>query len=393
MGCGAANVDKARFCGRCGAELATLPADNPRLLQSAAAKSPGEEGIKFHCTACGQKLEAPREMAGNQVGCPTCRKMINIPILERTERKGSGGGGSAQEVPPCPGSGPVKKDGAPGRHTSGWLVLSSLGFAVCAGLLAVWLFLGENAGVKNYAYTTDGDNEIAYTTRKDLKGCTYITENIKDYVSIADDGKHYAFITAAGKVPITRFLGSHKQFKDYSYLACSEAVTITSYAGEGGEVIIPSKIEGLPVTCIGRDAFNGCDKLTGVVIPNCVTNIGDTAFFRCFRLTSITIPNSVTSMGTETFHDCARLTSVTIPDSVTKIERWAFYHCESLTSVTIPNSVTSIGAEAFGSCKSLTSVTIPNGVTSIQAFTLSHVDEPTDARGRPRGKADRGSIQ
>ena len=153
------------------------------------------------------------------------------------------------------------------------------------------------------------------------------------------------------------------------------AITITgnklSGSAPGAAVIIPSAINGLPVTSIGDQAFFDCTSLTNVTIPNSVTSIGVGAFQSCTSLTSVTIPNSVTSIGDNAFLGCTSLTSVTIPNSVTSIGVGAFQSCTSLTSVTIPNSVTYIVDGAFSGCTSLTSVTIPNSVTSIGAWAFS----------------------
>ena len=125
-------------------------------------------------------------------------------------------------------------------------------------------------------------------------------------------------------------------------------------------VTIPNSI-----TSIGNFAFSSCSGLTSITIPNSVKSIGDNAFSSCTGLTSITIPNSVTSIGVEAFSICTSLTSITIPNSVTSIERYAFSGCKNLTSLKIGNSVKSIGFCAFMLCSSLTSVTIPNSVDSI----------------------------
>jgi hypothetical protein len=34
-------------------------------------------------------------------------------------------------------------------------------------------------------------------------------------------------------------------------------------------------------------AFNSCDKITGIIIPNSVTGIGEYAFFGCTSLTTV----------------------------------------------------------------------------------------------------------
>ncbi|MBR5168435.1 MAG: leucine-rich repeat protein, partial [Salinivirgaceae bacterium] len=131
------------------------------------------------------------------------------------------------------------------------------------------------------------------------------------------------------------------------------------------------------VTSIGRNAFEGCSKLTTVTIPNSVTSIGYYAFSGCSSLAEVTIPNSVTSIGEYAFYYCSGLTSITIPNSVTSIEDGAFYGCSGLTSITIPNSVTEISSRAFYECSSLTSVTIPNSVTTIDNYAFKSCSKLT----------------
>jgi len=119
-------------------------------------------------------------------------------------------------------------------------------------------------------------------------------------------------------------------------------ITITKYKGKATAVIIPEKIQNLPVTEIGYNAFILNKNITSVNIPNGVTIIGQHAFGNCTSLTSVTIPNSVTSIENGVFGGCTSLTSVTIPNSVTSIGSYAFSRT-SITSVTIPNSVTTLG--------------------------------------------------
>ena len=161
-----------------------------------------------------------------------------------------------------------------------------------------------------------------------------------------------------------------------------------------GDITIPSTYKNKPVTTIGYSAFEDCDNLTSIVIPDSVTTIGSDAFYGCESLTSITvnednanyksidgnlyskdgtiiikypigksnttfeIPEGVTTVGDNAFYDCYNLTSIVIPDSVIDIEHGAFCGSTNLTSVTIGDGVATIGDQAFYTCFSLTNITV-----------------------------------
>lgn len=72
------------------------------------------------------------------------------------------------------------------------------------------------------------------------------------------------------------------------------------------------------------------------------------AFEKCAKITGVTIPNGITNIGTYTFHNCKKIKNISIPDSVTKIGSYALYGCEALTGVVIPKGITNIGENALG---------------------------------------------
>ncbi|HQL88935.1 MAG TPA: leucine-rich repeat domain-containing protein, partial [Lentisphaeria bacterium] len=151
----------------------------------------------------------------------------------------------------------------------------------------------------------------------------------------------------------------------YTYSIDNQKAIITKYQGPGGDVVIPSSINGYPVTCIEKKAFSDCSGITSIVIPDNVTGIGAGAFLCCSSLISAVLPDSVTSIGAGAFFWCSRLSSIVIPRSVTSIGDLTFSKCENLTSVVLPGGVTSIGAVAFYKCSRLSSIVIPDSVTSI----------------------------
>ena len=194
-----------------------------------------------------------------------------------------------------------------------------------------------------------------------------------------------------------------------------------------GDVVIPSTLDGYPVTGIGRYAFYGFgptsfeipegvvdirkfafrySSLTNVVIPSSVTNIHVWAFEFCDRQVNFTvdpanavyssrnglllskdgrtlvrgvngkvvIPSCVTEIGGSAFEGCRGLRSVVIPDGVLGIGTNAFQYCQALKNMAIPQSVTNIGTRAFTGCSSMEnfSVDMANGFyTSWEGMLLT----------------------
>ncbi len=171
------------------------------------------------------------------------------------------------------------------------------------------------------------------------------------------------------------------------------------------EIIIPAYYNGLPVTRIDANAFEGygigsvfipstvkeigacafanCTNLRIIKISEGVEVIGAAAFQYCTSLNEVRLPSTVSSMGSNIFSDCSSLMSVNIPEGIKSIPSYAFSWCyslreikfpdsleeieyyafaySSLSSISIPDSVKVIGNEAFAGCSSLTGVTLGSG--------------------------------
>jgi hypothetical protein len=143
-----------------------------------------------------------------------------------------------------------------------------------------------------------------------------------------------------------------------------QVARITEYHGSGGNVIMPSTLDGFPVREFTVSVFKGNTALTGITIPEGITTIpvfwGGGAFQDCTNLTSVNLPNTLTRIDSAAFRNTA-LRSVIIPDNVTNIGSYAFRNISSLTSVTFGSRVIFIGSGAFSNT-SLTSITIGNSV-------------------------------
>lgn len=91
---------------------------------------------------------------------------------------------------------------------------------------------------------------------------------------------------------------------DFSYKIESGCVTITAYKGSSSNVIIPSTINGYPVTTIGEGAFQG-SRISTVKLPDSVHTVDWFAFSDCAALSQITVPASVKSVGYGAFDRCS----------------------------------------------------------------------------------------
>lgn len=199
-----------------------------------------------------------------------------------------------------------------------------------------------------------------------------------------------------------------------------------------GTITIPSSVNGYEVTGINEYAFYGCDKLTGIVVPEGVTDILFAAFAGCESLTQIALPNSLAHLSNYVFYNCSSLSEVFIPKNVKNIEDWLFagscgvrkltvdadnpyfysmnncilvdynadgetvgivgFACAGSTiptdakvkqigqcsfeevsgikEIQIPDNITAIGQEAFCTCSDLETVTIGRNVSLIQPFAF-----------------------
>lgn len=197
-----------------------------------------------------------------------------------------------------------------------------------------------------------------------FKQCTNLT-SLTMPSSVTSIG-YYAFTHCTSLTNISVATDNQYFCSASDVLFSKDKKTLVIYpAGKTGFYTIPTG-----TTMISGYAFDGCTSLTGVCIPDSVSNIGAGAFFQCTNLTSITIPSSLTSIEYSTFSGCTSLTNVTIADRVTDIGSSAFSGCTSLTNISIPSSVSSIGSSAFRSCTGLTSITLSKGVASIGDYAF-----------------------
>ncbi len=131
------------------------------------------------------------------------------------------------------------------------------------------------------------------------------------------------------------------------------------------QIVVPDTHEGLPVTGIYERAFAGNTAITGIYLPQSVTEIGNFAFQGCKGLVEVSLPDTMTRIGEGTFFSCSVLTGIRIPDGVSVIEKETFYWCTGLQEVFIPDSVTAVSDRAFYNCEGLKALELPDSVLTV----------------------------
>lgn len=164
---------------------------------------------------------------------------------------------------------------------------------------------------------------------------------------------------------------------------------------------------------IADGAFQSCNKLTEIRLPDSLQIIGANAFKYCDGLQTVTIPAGVTTVGDEAFYDCENLENIYFSGAVTNMGQNVFdrtpyyknadnwdnnvFYVDSclvaskgtltgklqvrpgtetigakalqgqtkLTEVILPDSLTEIREDAFQGCTGLKKVTIGKSLTTI----------------------------
>lgn len=154
---------------------------------------------------------------------------------------------------------------------------------------------------------------------------------------------------------------------------------------------------------LGERAFDSCNNLSSVTLPEGLESIGDGAFSWCDNLSSVDLPSSLMTIGRYVFYNTG-ITSITIPENVSSVGESLFQNCEQLTTIqvadgntvfdsrensnaiietatgkliagcqttVIPSSVTTIGSYALHGLQNLTGITLPEGLQTLEEYAIS----------------------
>ena len=196
----------------------------------------------------------------------------------------------------------------------------------------------------------------------------------------------------------------------FTYVNHGDSIEITGFDNSISDVVIPSEIEGLPVTAISVGAFY-LSTITSIEVPDSVTSIGEMAFLGCTSLKSVKLSTGVAKIDKNAFGSCSALQEIQvakdnpnfsslngvlyskkqdtlviypaaktdaayiIPSGVTSVAMYAFSENPYLETLTIPNSLIKVGDSAFYNCKNLRAVSYNGTEEEWNQITIGLLNE------------------
>ena len=196
----------------------------------------------------------------------------------------------------------------------------------------------------------------------------------------------------------------------FTYVNHGDSIEITGFDNSISDVVIPSEIEGLPVTAISVGAFY-LSTITSIEVPDSVTSIGEMAFLGCTSLKSVKLSTGVAKIDKNAFGSCSALQEIqvakdnpnfsslngvlyskkqdtlviypaaktdaayTIPSCVTSVAMYAFSENPYLETLTIPNSLIKVEDSAFYNCKNLRAVSYNGTEEEWNQITIGLLNE------------------
>lgn len=222
------------------------------------------------------------------------------------------------------------------------------------------------------------------TPEEQSGGVVYVYVNTTGTVSEGleniSNGKSNVQKVMEGQIPAAEAPWGSRHF---TYNVAGNIVTGLSAEGKAklknnSEVIIPSRINNVPVTGIGNGAegigtfgFTEGGKTyvpKKVILPKALKNIGDYAF-DASGLTEIELPDQLETIGNYAFRN-VKATELQLPKTVKTIGKGAFEATDkkeaSLENVSLAAGMTVIPENAFRGQK-LKKVTLPKNITEVES--------------------------
>ena len=109
---------------------------------------------------------------------------------------------------------------------------------------------------------------------------------------------------------------------------------------------------------VDRELSQYRETLKEVIVEEGVVSIGKNAFNGFNKLTTLKLPNGLKIIDFSAFNGCDKLAGLKLPETIEYLGDYAFYTCRATTEVDIPATVNYIGSAAFGDLRNCPAITV-----------------------------------
>lgn len=118
---------------------------------------------------------------------------------------------------------------------------------------------------------------------------------------------------------------------------------------------------------IDQSAFDNCEEIKFLDLPNSLVSIGNYAFYECRALQSVHF-GPLRSLGAGAFYRCGELTAINLEDTrIPDLRLGTFVGCRLLTTMILPETLRTIEPGAFYQCESLKTVVIQSDHVTLES--------------------------
>lgn len=242
--------------------------------------------------------------------------------------------------------------------------------AACLALVLGAFMLGRGSSSSSSTASQQGETQEQKSTASGDTASTNASSSTEssDSGSDDDDVTYGASTSEPEKPAVTPQPGDEEAKDNYLYTMQynDTEVRLDHYMGpETEELIIPTTIEGVPVTSIGEKCFEDATWIKKLVLPEALETISYRAFYGCMNLHEMNIPASLTHISGWAFAHTG-FTDIVFPETFENLDYGAFYGSD-LQNCVLSSKVDWLGENTFRMCSDLNSVTIPAAEVEINA--------------------------
>ena len=166
----------------------------------------------------------------------------------------------------------------------------------------------------------------------------YCSSTVKRIMSLEKFGIGVIVVLLITGIHVWAAEGETATKEDLYYIVTAEGEIVITGGPKREEIIIPARIDGMPVAGIGENAFLDRTDIETVTVSPGVRYVGANAFAGCEMLKTVTLAEGLQYIGEDAFLGDGVLEEIWLPESVAFVGENAFGNCTQLETIRFPQA-------------------------------------------------------